>query len=134
MPKFTAVMGKSKSNRIVTVEADSKGEARVEVDRQLQLNPQRREILKQWKADGEQMVTDSDTTTDELVAMIESAREQIAEAAETLRAVANETDDIYRATTMLACLDVLVGHGGWLGLKSETLDGWIEELTTGQEV
>jgi len=157
MPKYTAVIGKSKTNRILTVEAENLEAGADELDRQLQLNPQRREIWRQWRKNGHIAVDDpqnpapTPTTTaveeplhhpgspegrdtQELVDMIESAREQIADAAETLRAVANETDDLYRATHMIAQLDVLVGTGGWMALKSETLDGWIEELTTGEEV
>lgn len=68
--------------------------------------------------------------TDELVSMIESARDLIAEAAETLRRVANETNDSYRSGTMVANLQVLVETGGWCALEGETLQGWIDELTT----
>jgi len=42
MPKFTAVMGKSKTNRIVSVEAATEELARSEIIRQLKKNPQRR--------------------------------------------------------------------------------------------
>jgi len=72
--------------------------------------------------------------TDELVDMIESARELIAEAAGTLRAVCDATDDAYRGSTLVANLESLVGTGGWMALESETLDGWIQELTTDEEV
>lgn len=48
--KFTAVFGKS--NPIVSVQAPDKDTARQEIDRQLQKNPQRREIWRQWQADG----------------------------------------------------------------------------------
>lgn len=71
--------------------------------------------------------------TDELVSMIESARDLIAEAAETLRAVANETNDSYRSGTMVANLQVLVETGGWCALEGETLQRWIDELTTKEE-
>lgn len=66
--------------------------------------------------------------TDEWVTMIESARDLITEAAETLRYVANETGDTYREATIVANLETLAGTGGWSSLESETLEGWIEHL------
>jgi len=47
MVKFTAVIGKSKSNRIISVWASNENKAREEIDRQLQTNLQRREIWRQ---------------------------------------------------------------------------------------
>lgn len=52
MPKFVAVMGKSKTNRILSVEAATEGQARIDMIRQLSRNPQRREILGQWQTSG----------------------------------------------------------------------------------
>lgn len=48
--KFTAVIGDS--NRIVSVQAEDKDSARVEITRQLLKNAQRREIWAVWQADG----------------------------------------------------------------------------------
>lgn len=50
--QFTAVTGKSKTNRIFSVEAATEGQARTEIVRQLSRNPQRREILGQWQTSG----------------------------------------------------------------------------------
>ncbi len=75
----------------------------------------------------------AEETKRELIDMVESAREQIAEAVETLRRVANETDDLYRATHLVAQLETLVGTGGWMALPCETLDGWVKELEDGQD-
>lgn len=72
--------------------------------------------------------------TDELVAMIETAQQQIAEGTETLRRVCDLTDDLQRGAVMVAHLEALVGSGGWCALERETLDGWVKELTTGEEV
>ena len=63
MAKFTAVIGKSKSNRIISVEAPDEDAARVEIQRQLHTNPQRRDIWRQWQADGATVVADSPTPT-----------------------------------------------------------------------
>lgn len=59
---------------------------------------------------------------------VREAQQQIAEATATLRHVAEETKDSQRGAVMVAHLEALVGTGGWMALKSETLDGWIEEL------
>lgn len=64
----------------------------------------------------------------EAVDQVREAQEQIAEAAATLRAVADETTDIYRATHMVANLEALVGAGGWMVTEAERLQTWIDEL------
>ncbi len=56
MTKFTAVI--ATSNRIVSVEAPDKDMAEAEINRQLLLNPQRREIWQQWQADGAYIVNE----------------------------------------------------------------------------
>ena len=68
-----------------------------------------------------------------LIDAIRDAQEKIAEGAATLRFVVDETDDTYRGSTLVANLEMVVGAGGWSGLKEETLDGWIEELEEGVE-
>lgn len=72
--------------------------------------------------------------TDELVSMVQNAQQQIAEATETLRQVCDLTNDLQRGAVMVAHLEALVGSGGWCSLERETLDGWIKELETGEEV
>lgn len=72
--------------------------------------------------------------TDELVSMIENAQQQIAEATATLRQVCELTNDLQRGAVMVAHLEALVSTGGWCALERETLDGWIKELETGEEV
>lgn len=59
MPKFTAVMGKSKTNRIVSVGAATEEQARTEIIRQLSKNPQRRDILAQWQTSGATIVEEA---------------------------------------------------------------------------
>ena len=63
MTRYVAVIGKSKTNRIMSVGAATEDEARVEINRQLRQNPQRREIWQQWRADGGHIVADSPTPT-----------------------------------------------------------------------
>jgi len=76
MPKFAAVMGKSGTNRIVSVDAETKDAARKEITRQLMTNAQRRKIWKQWQESGavivsqdlEEEISEAEASFDEALA------------------------------------------------------------------
>ena len=69
----------------------------------------------------------------EMIEMLREAQQQIAEGAAILRFVADETNDGYRGSCLVAHVEKLVGTGGWCGLESETIEYWIEELGQGTE-
>jgi len=81
MPKFIAMIGKS--NRILSIEAATKDQARAEIDRQLMRNPQRREIRRQWQGDGGYIVSeelrDQISDADAVASVIGSLRGLLAE-------------------------------------------------------
>lgn len=56
MPRFTAVLGKDKVDRIVSVEARNEDRARHLIYRRLRADPQCQELCDQWVVDGEHLV------------------------------------------------------------------------------